>query len=151
MRIYRMCIWSIINTNKQIHLKSFYPTSAWFPNSFDTWPVSDHCYSAIASFYISDITDFQIDFINIIWCKQTFLISYFFIIIILAHYIILLYSLSHTLMHFQIEVRHTAVVRVHVLDSMNQPFPYHFLLLMNLMLIPSSSISSVKWVQMDLN
>ncbi|KAK7157646.1 hypothetical protein R3I93_008974 [Phoxinus phoxinus] len=63
---------------------------------------------AVASILVSDITDFQIDFINII------------------------------------EVRHSAVVRVRVLDSKNQPFLHHFLLLMNLMLIPSSSIISVE-------
>ncbi|XP_050987544.1 LOW QUALITY PROTEIN: nuclear pore membrane glycoprotein 210-like [Labeo rohita] len=43
-----------------------------------------------------------------------------------------------------IEVRHSAVVQVHVLDSKNQPFLHHYLLLMNLMLIPSSSIISVE-------
>ncbi|RXN05465.1 nuclear pore membrane glycoprotein 210-like [Labeo rohita] len=43
-----------------------------------------------------------------------------------------------------IEVRHSAVVQVHVLDSKNQPFLHPYLLLMNLMLIPSSSIISVE-------
>ncbi|KTF73112.1 hypothetical protein cypCar_00032009 [Cyprinus carpio] len=63
---------------------------------------------AVASFLVSDIKDFQIDFIS------------------------------------NIEVRHSAVVRVRVLDSNNQPFLHHYLLLMNLMLIPSSSIISVE-------
>ncbi|ROL47864.1 Nuclear pore membrane glycoprotein 210-like [Anabarilius grahami] len=63
---------------------------------------------AVAFILVSDMTDFQIDFINII------------------------------------EVRHSAVVRVRVLDSKNQPFLHHFLLLMNLILIPSSSIISVE-------
>ncbi|XP_016387758.1 nuclear pore membrane glycoprotein 210-like [Sinocyclocheilus rhinocerous] len=63
---------------------------------------------AVASFLVSDIKDFRIDFVN------------------------------------TIEVRHSAVVLVHVLDSKNQPFLHHYLLLMNLMLIPSSSIISVE-------
>ncbi|XP_056617821.1 nuclear pore membrane glycoprotein 210-like isoform X1 [Triplophysa dalaica] len=65
---------------------------------------------AVVSILISDITDFQIDFIDII------------------------------------EVGRTAIVRVGVLDSKNQPFLSHFLSLMNLILIPSSSIISVKQV-----
>ncbi|KAF4103256.1 hypothetical protein G5714_016139 [Onychostoma macrolepis] len=63
---------------------------------------------AVASFLVSDIKDFQIDFIN------------------------------------TIEARHSAVVRVRVLDSDHQPFLHHYLLLMKLMLIPSSSIISVE-------
>ncbi|XP_051577817.1 nuclear pore membrane glycoprotein 210-like [Myxocyprinus asiaticus] len=64
--------------------------------------------SAEASFLISDITDFQIDFLDIV------------------------------------EVSHTASARVRILDSNNQPFLHHFLSLMNLTLIPSSSIISVE-------
>ncbi|XP_052434204.1 nuclear pore membrane glycoprotein 210-like [Carassius gibelio] len=63
---------------------------------------------AVASFLVSDIKDFQIDFIS------------------------------------TIEVKHSVVVRVRVLDSNNQPFLQHYLLLMNLMFIPSSSIISVE-------
>ncbi|KAL1259420.1 hypothetical protein QQF64_009997 [Cirrhinus molitorella] len=44
----------------------------------------------------------------------------------------------------QIGVRHSAVVQVRVLDLMNRPFLYHYLLLMNIMLIPSASIISVE-------
>ncbi|XP_026140862.1 nuclear pore membrane glycoprotein 210-like isoform X2 [Carassius auratus] len=63
---------------------------------------------AVASFLVSDIKDFQIDFIS------------------------------------TIEVKHSVAVRVRVLDSNNQPFLQHYLLLMNLMFIPSSSIISVE-------
>ncbi|XP_067305787.1 nuclear pore membrane glycoprotein 210-like [Pseudorasbora parva] len=80
-------------------------------SGFSTLLAHDLCLTsdpAVASILVSDITDFQIDFINII------------------------------------EVRHSAVVRVRVLNSKNQPFLHHFLLLMNLILIPSSSIISVE-------
>ncbi|XP_076135714.1 nuclear pore membrane glycoprotein 210 [Alosa pseudoharengus] len=59
---------------------------------------------------VSDITDFRIDFMDIV------------------------------------EVGHSALVRVQVLDSHQQPFLHHFLSLMDLKLLPSSSIITVESV-----
>ncbi|XP_062395726.1 nuclear pore membrane glycoprotein 210-like [Sardina pilchardus] len=59
---------------------------------------------------VSDITDFRIDFMDIV------------------------------------EVGHSALVRVQVLDSHHQPFLHHFLSLMDLKLLPSSSIITLESV-----
>ncbi|XP_072536827.1 nuclear pore membrane glycoprotein 210-like [Salminus brasiliensis] len=46
-----------------------------------------------------------------------------------------------------VEMGQTAVVRVRVLDSERKPFPHHFLTLMQLRLIPSSSVVTVEEVE----
>ncbi|XP_066538936.1 nuclear pore membrane glycoprotein 210-like isoform X3 [Hoplias malabaricus] len=81
---------------------------------FSSLLVHDLCLTspepAVTSVMVSDISDFQIDFVDIV------------------------------------EVGRTAVVRVRVLDSLMQPFLYHFLTLMQLKLIPTSSIVTVEEV-----